>query len=405
MKFAIFYCFSFLALLASSLFNLEIFKSFLWALIFSTLIVLVLKIVKSNLVSYLLFFSISVTSALGLTKVLTGTHAGGTSPMLYGLSFYTASLAYLHAIDKVKLSSVWKVANPLLVFTGPIALFVKDITKSNTRRRISYFLPFILVGIFYFQIVGAPLFAYMFMINITDVVSAFVFATIFEIFVYANFCGLSLMVYGLTGVFGYKIPLNFKQPFTSSNLINFWKGWHTSLSAVLKTLFYKQFRSRFGLIGALLAVYISSAVWHGVSINFLLWGLFHAAAFYATVVISRSNIPFKSWLNIFLMIFAIIFGRLLFADSNTSRLFEKLSFNYIDFDIFNLLLDSSLSSQIALLLGLFLIGIEFIFQKNKLVSKRTYKHLRLPLSQLFIAILFILLVMDVGGDFAIYGQR
>ena len=48
---------------------------------------------------YLLFFSISITSLFGLTQTLTGSHAEGSNILLYGLSFYTASIAYLIAIN------------------------------------------------------------------------------------------------------------------------------------------------------------------------------------------------------------------------------------------------------------------------------------------------------------------
>jgi alginate O-acetyltransferase complex protein AlgI len=45
-------------------------------------------------VQYLLFFSISFASLLGFTETLTGSHAESSNILLYGLSFYTASMAY-----------------------------------------------------------------------------------------------------------------------------------------------------------------------------------------------------------------------------------------------------------------------------------------------------------------------
>ena len=53
------------------------------------------------------------------------------------------------------------------------------------------------------------------------------------------------MLYGLFGIIGYRIPLNFKQPFSSTNIIEFGRGWHLSLSAVLKLMFYKPLRKNF----------------------------------------------------------------------------------------------------------------------------------------------------------------
>ena len=194
-----------------------------WALIFSFILIFA---TKSNerftlVTPYLLFFTISFTSLIGLTETLTGSHATSPIPMLYGLSFYTASIAYLHKKKLLMLGDVWKISNPIMLFTGPMTLFIKDIRYRGIRHRFNFYLPFFIIGLFYFKIIGVPLISFMFLINETDIISSIVFAIIFEIFVYANFCGLSLMIYGISGIVGYKIPLNFKQPFSASNIIDF----------------------------------------------------------------------------------------------------------------------------------------------------------------------------------------
>ena len=355
--------------------------------------------------SYLIFFSISVTSFFGFTKVLTGSHAESSNFIFYGLSFYTASIAYLNAKSNLRFIDSLKVANPLLIFTGPMALFVKPIININLRRRITYYLPFFVIGIFYFQIIGSPLSAYMFLVNYTDLFSAITFAIIFEIFVYANFSGLSLIVFSTAGILGYKVPLNFRQPFSSTNLIEFWKGWHITLSNVLKELFYKPARKNFGLFGALLLVYMSSAMWHGITFNFMIWGLFHALCFFFTLMILRSNFKPKVILTVPIMFFAVILGRLFFADNNSERLIEKLSFKFEGYEVFSYIMASPTVSTIALILGILSISIEFFMKNYKFVSNRTYKHLRTPLAQFIIIILFIFLATNLGGDYAIYGQR
>lgn len=377
------------------------------ALIFSFIFIFATKSnEKINFLSpYLLFFTISFTSFVGLTKTLTGTHATSSMPMLYGLSFYSASIAYLYKKKLLKMRDVWKVSNPIMLFTGPIALFIKDIRYRTIRHRLSFYLPFFTVGLFYFKIIGAPLISFMFLINETDIVSSILFAIIFEIFVYANFCGLSLMIYGISGIFGYKIPLNFKQPFSAGNIIDFWRGWHTSLSAVLKELFYNPIRKKIGILGTLLVVYLASAMWHGIAFNFFLWGVFHALLFYITILINRYQLIWKNFFSTLVMFFAIIFGRFLFADSNMNRLIEKLHFKFVDFSIFEIFFSVPKISLIALFIGIFLIGVEFLFRKNRYLKKRNYKHLRLPVSQLIIMLIFLLLAMNFEGEYAIYGQR
>lgn len=384
---------------------IDLLEGFFWALLFSVIVIFSLKRIESRLLSYPLFFSISFTSFFGLTSVLTGSHAESSSVIFYGLAFYSTSLAFLNFKHKIQINDVWRVSNPLLLFTGPVALFVKDIHYVSRQRRVRYYLPFILVGLFYFQIIGAPLIQFMSLLSKTDIVSAVVFAIIFELFVYANFCGLSLMVYGFAGIFGFKVPLNFRQPFSSTNLIDFWRGWHTSLSAVLKCLFYDPLRTKLGLFGTLLAVYTASAMWHGITFNFLIWGALHAICFYLTIIISKSKIPFRQGFNFCVMVCAIVFGRMVFVDSDISRLLEKLSFNFVDLSVIYKLLSVPTLSKVSLFLGFTLILIEFLFRKNRFVAKRNYKHLRTPFVQFILMGCILMLIADVGGNYAIYGQR
>lgn len=137
---------------------------------------------------YLLFFSISFASLLGFTETLTGSHAESTNILLYGLSFYSASMAYLIAQNKFNYQSVLSISNPLLLSTGPIALYFKRISYKSLRHRIEYYVPFIIVGTFMFQVIGSPLTEFFFLIDKTDIVSSLTFAAIFELFVYVNFC-------------------------------------------------------------------------------------------------------------------------------------------------------------------------------------------------------------------------
>jgi alginate O-acetyltransferase complex protein AlgI len=352
---------------------------------------------------YLLFFSISVTSLLGLTQTLTGSHAESPSLLLYGLSFYTASLAYLLHGRTLTYPKAILAGNPLLLITGPIVVGFSSVRHWGLARRFYYFFPFIVFGAFLHQTIATPLTNTFDLIERTDLVSSLVFAVLFELFVYANFCGLSLLVYGVAGVLGVKVPLNFKQPFSASNLIDFWKGWHTSLSLVLKTLFYNPVRSKFGTYGAILIVYVASAMWHGVTLNFLLWGLFHAACFVLTIFILKSGAKF---ITIPLMLVGIVVGRMLFADSQTDRLFQKLTFQFVDFGVFDYLGQLAQADQLAILIIVLMVSAEFFFRKTAFFRQRRYKFYRLPLVQILMLTVMLLLLSQTSGlDYAVYGQR
>ena len=398
----------------SSIFILALFSSigagFLIKILTPLVITLFLLLILKNLFKdkkfftpYLFFFSISITSAFGITQALTGSHSESPNPYLYGLSFYTASIAFYLATKKsIHIKEAFKFSNPLILATGPIALYIDKIRYKSFKKRVNYYLPFIFVGFFFFQIIASPLTNFFFLIENVDLVAILIFAFIFEIFVYANFCGLSLIIYGVFGILGYKIPLNFKQPFSSLNVIDFWKGWHTSLSAVLKELFYKPVRKRNSYALSLLVVFCASALWHGVSLNFLIWGLFHSFVFWITLLLLRNNIRI---LPTVIMIFGVVIGRMIFADNNTERLLEKLTFSYDGVSAFELILNAPTVSLVSLSLGLVFIMIEFFFQKNNHVRKRNYKHLRSPISIFLLTLITVFLITSTGGDYAVYGQR
>lgn len=409
-RYIIFWLIGFFALATLSLFSNDT-SPFIIKTIYSTLIVLgVLYPVLIALpaarnfsaIPYLLFFAISATSFLGVTETMTGFHVISSNPAVYGLSFYGASLAYHVYLRSLTVSTAVTSANPLLLFTGPIATSAGLIKYSSLKRRLIHYFPYALIGFFFFKIVGAPLGNFFWMIDCTNILTSLQFAAIFEMFVYFNFAGLSLIVYAVCGIIGLKIPLNFQQPFSARNIIEFWRGWHISLSTVLKTLFYTPTRKAFGGTTALFIVYVSSAFWHGVAINFVIWGIFHAVCFWLTIKLLKSD-----WrlLTTILMVFAIVYGRMLFVDSDTERLLAKMTF------------DSTFPAQISeakiptiayisLAMASTLVFLEFALAKQRLFRQRTYKYLRTNISQILILAATILLIQSDGGaSYAVYGQR
>jgi len=362
------------------------------------------RYISPKILAYLLFFTVAITTMAGYTEPLTGKYNDSSSSLLFGLSFFTAYFAYHIFTKKINNTSIWVASNPLLLVTGPIATKFKSQAHKRLLDRASYYLPFFLVGIFFFKIIAAPLTSFFWMLDLTNSIEVITFGLIFELFIYFNFCGLSLIVFSIFGIFGVRIPLNFKQPFSSENIIDYWKNWHISLSTVLKTLFYSPTRKNYPTSLALFIVFISSAMWHGVTVNFAMWGIFHALMFIITIKLLSKEYKI---LSTFLMIFAIIIGMVIFADSETDRLIMKLtpSFEAMGTTL-SLFINSSNHSLISLVLALFLVGIEFLLRKRKHFRERTYKFLRLPVTQLILASLFVLLAIDsIGMNYPVYGQR
>lgn len=356
-----------------------------------------------SIIPYLIFFSISVTSFLGITKTLTGLQSESINAFLFGLPFYSAYLAYKLLKRDISWRDTFVASNPLLLFTGPVAIFFRPIRYSAIHRRLNQYFPFMVIGVFFFKIIASPLTKFLPMLALTDVGNSVTFAFIYELFVYFNFAGLSLIIYAVFGILGIKIPLNFRQPFSSRNLVEYWKGWHLSLSGVLKELFYSPIRKKTGTTVAVFCVFISSALWHGMTLNFVMWGVFHALFYILSIALLKRN--YKYVVTV-LMLFAIVVGRLLFSDSDTDRLLLKLMpFNGASPD-FSLFKKIPITSYLSLMLAVIVVSAEFVFAKKKYFRERSYKFLRIPIIQLTLVALAVVMVSATAGvDYAVYGQR
>ena len=94
--------------------------------------------------------------------------------------------------------------------------------------------------------------------------------------IYYDFSAYSEMAVGLALICGITLPWNFYSPLKASNMIEFWRNWHITLSNFFKDYVYIPLGgSRNGGLRKLfnlLIVFSISGIWHGVGLNFLIWG-------------------------------------------------------------------------------------------------------------------------------------
>ena len=100
--------------------------------------------------------------------------------------------------------------------------------------------------------------------------------------IYLDFSGYTDVVIGSARLLGLKLPENFNRPYHASSIAEYWRRWHMSLSAwVTHYVYYPLGGSRVERWKIYRNVMISIlllAVWHGVTLNFLLYGLLHGTA-------------------------------------------------------------------------------------------------------------------------------
>lgn len=97
--------------------------------------------------------------------------------------------------------------------------------------------------------------------------------------IYCDFSGYSDMAIGLALLLGFEFPKNFDAPYKSKSITEFWRRWHISLSSWLKDYLYISLGgNRHGKIRQyvnLMLTMLLGGLWHGASLNFILWGGLH----------------------------------------------------------------------------------------------------------------------------------
>ncbi|MEI6122100.1 MAG: MBOAT family O-acyltransferase [Bacteroidota bacterium] len=106
----------------------------------------------------------------------------------------------------------------------------------------------------------------------------------FAMQLYFDFSGYTDIAIGISTILGFKIGINFNQPFKASSITDFWRRWHISLSEWLRDYiftplnFYMRKLKIWGAIFAIIITFLLCGIWHGASFTFVLWGLCYGLA-------------------------------------------------------------------------------------------------------------------------------
>lgn len=280
-------------------------------------------------------------NALGWIGTLTGNKADQISllPWLLGMPFLALQIAGV-ARDVVSLDSPLPDLldySLLLVFfpkflSGPLekTTIVADFTRLRPPDGATLELGFglILLGLFMKFTIGNQV-SQLVDLNLVAPPALLISVIAFELRVYFDLAGYSFMAIGIAKLVGVSLTNNFNHPFFASNIRDFWKRWHISLGRWFHDTFYqifldRSYKSKVVSVLLPLVVFVTSALWHGASRNFLLWGMFHGLCFVAYTQVFR-HLQFPKVAGTLAMLSVILFGRLLFMDSDYARLLMKVA--------------------------------------------------------------------------------
>ncbi|MGW9685996.1 MBOAT family O-acyltransferase [Flagellimonas sp. 2504JD1-5] len=117
-------------------------------------------------------------------------------------------------------------------------------------------------------------------------------AVFFGFQIYGDFSGYSDIAIGTAKLFGIELMSNFKFPYFSRNIAEFWRRWHISLSTWFRDYLYIPLggsRTKRSLaIRNVFVIFLVSGFWHGANWTFIAWGGLHALLF-VPVFLTKNN--------------------------------------------------------------------------------------------------------------------
>lgn len=226
-----------------------------------------------------------------------------------GISFYTfQTLSYTIDVYQKKISAEKNLVNfaafvsffPQLV-AGPIERAENLLPQIKHARKFSYGqavsgLRLILWGFFKKIVIAdalAPLVEEIFSnyqhLNGGILLLGLVY---FGVQIYCDFSGYTDIARGSAKLLGFEIMVNFRFPYFSKTITEFWRRWHISLSTWFRDYIYIPLGgsrvSKYRIIRNIFAVFLISGLWHGANWTFLAWGFAHALFFIPVFFKSKS---------------------------------------------------------------------------------------------------------------------
>ncbi len=239
---------------------------------------------------------------------------------------------------------------------------------------------------------------------------------LFAFQIYCDFSGYSDIAIGTARMFDFKLMENFKTPYFSSSLTEFWRRWHISLSTWFRDYIYiplggnKVSKSR--IYFNIFIIFLISGFWHGAKWTFIIWGVLHGL-FMVLDAITKNRFLFFSkenklvyWLKILSVFLLTSFAWIFFRANTTKDAFlivsNLLDFSqplvtnirgqqlYMDLPFWKLLVNFSLI--------VFLLTVEYLIRFNKLKESTIIQKKIVYRWSLYLALILCILIF---GSFEI----
>lgn len=229
-------------------------------------------------------------------------------------------------------------------------------------------------------------------------------AIYFAFQIYGDFSGYSDMAIGMSRLLGFDIMQNFKKPYFSRNIAEFWRRWHVSLSTWFRDYLYIPIGGSKGKqiikIRNVLVIFLVSGFWHGANWTFIFWGLLNAIYFLPLMLLNKNrkylnnvSINFNTsglvnLLNMTLTFILVVIAWVFFRSETIKEAFSYLShlFSNMHFSIQYLSIERYAIEALVLLL--FFIIVEWI--------SRNFEHPFVGKFKVIFLAIIVLLIIILG---------
>lgn len=178
------------------------------------------------------------------------------------------------------------ISGPIVYHKDMVKQFTSIKNKSINYKNISFGLLIFSIG-FFKKVIIADTFA-VWATNgfenpeILTFYKSWVTSLSYTFQIYFDFSGYTDMALGIALLFNIKLPINFNSPYKATNIKDFWRRWHITLSRFLRDYIYIPLggsrKSSLKTYNNLLVTFIIGGLWHGANWTFLFWGFLHGIA-------------------------------------------------------------------------------------------------------------------------------
>lgn len=200
------------------------------------------------------------------------------------------------------------------ISSGPIdrsGRFLADLYTAQSKRAYLE-----LVGTGVFRLILGIVYKFVLAITLFDLLNTIktghywsdtlLYMYVYLFYLFFDFAGYSLMAVGVSNMLGINTPMNFKQPFLSVDIKDFWNRWHITLSTWLRDFVFSRLMMRFirqkrfkSRVNAAMAAYMINMIlmglWHGFSIQYVLYGIYHGVLLSAYEYYQKKSKLYKKY--------------------------------------------------------------------------------------------------------------